>query len=340
MQYAYLGRTGLKVSRLCLGTMNFGWYTDEKDSHAIMDNALELGINYFDTADCYGRSIEEDQNEFQWSDAIRYTKLCIGDGETEEIIGRWLAKNKRRRDRIVLATKVFVPMGEGPNDVGLSAYHIKRSCENSLKRLKTDHIDIYQMHHIDRSTSWEEIWQAMELLVREGKVIYVGSCNFAAWNIAQAQCKAFSRNFLGLVSEQSVYNLIDRMIELEVIPACREYGLGLICYSPLKQGLLGGILQKKDKRRSSNHEDFKKYHLQLQEYESFCQKIGQKPHNVALAWLLHNPVITAPIIGPRTVDQLEDVIHSLDIDLSKDILKELDKIWPGSGGEAPEAYAW
>lgn len=343
MKYSYLGRTGLKVSRLCLGTWNFGSCTSEKDSMEIMDKALELGINFFDTADCYGKLNFEKQKKYQWSDSLRITEIYLGDGQTEDIIGKWLAGGNRRRDRIVLATKVFVSMGEEPNDAGLSAYHIKRACENSLRRLRTDYIDIYQMHHIDRSTPWEEIWQAMEQLVREGKVVYVGSSNFAAWNIVRAQCAASSRNFLGLVSEQSLYNLMDRMIELEVIPVCREYGLGLLPWSPLKQGLLGGVLQKKNKKRSSSNEVLKiieKYYSHLQAYELFCQKIGQNPSDIALAWLLHNPIVTAPIIGPRTVDQLVDIIPSLDVNLSEDILRELDKIWPGPGGEAPEAYSW
>src|SRR5881296_113601 len=224
MEYARLGRTGLKVSRLCLGTMNFGPLAAEAESFAIMDRALELGINFLDTADVYG-----------WR---------TGEGITEQIIGRWLAQGGGRRERIVLATKVYNEMGEGPNDRGLSAYHIRRACEESLRRLQTDHIDLYQMHHIDRSTPWEEIWQAMEQLVREGKVTYVGSSNFAGWDIATAQCTASARHFMGLVSEQSLYNLNARMIELEVIPACRHYGLGLIPWSPLGGGLLGGALEK------------------------------------------------------------------------------------------------
>ena len=327
MKYANLGRTGLKVSKLCLGTMNFGSYTNEKDSYGIMDKALELGINFFDTANVYGKINMEG----------------VGIGETECIIGRWLAKGNNRREKIVLATKVYAKMGEGPNDGGLSAYNIRKSCEDSLRRLQTDHIDLYQMHHVDKNTPWEEIWQAMEQLVKEGKIIYVGSSNFAVWNIAQAQCIASSRHFMGLVSEQSLYNLCDRMIELEVIPACREYGIGVIPWSPLKEGLLAGILQKKDKQRSS-HERIKKlidkYNAQLQSYESFCQELGEKPSNIALAWLLHNPAITAPIIGPRTIDQLIDSMRSLDIELSEDKLNKLDEIWPGPGGEAPEAYAW
>ncbi|MBM3705701.1 MAG: aldo/keto reductase, partial [Actinobacteria bacterium] len=243
MKYANLGRTGLKVSKICLGTMNFGVYTNEKDSCEIMDKSLELGINFFDTANVYGKIDGEGP----------------GIGETESIIGRWLSKNKNNREKIVLATKVYVKMGEGPNNLGLSAYNIRKACEDSLRRLQTDHIDLYQMHHIDRNTPWEEIWQAMEKLVREGKIIYTGSSNFAAWNITQAQCFASSRHFMGLVSEQSLYNLCDRMIELEVIPTCREYGIGIIPWSPLKFGLLSGILQKKDKQRSSSsHEHIQK----------------------------------------------------------------------------------
>lgn len=343
MKYVNLGRTGLKVSKLCLGTMNFGSYTDEKDSYAIMDKALELGINFFDTANCYGKMNIEGQKKYLRLDKTRESVFYIGDGQTEGIIGRWLAKGGNRREKIVLTTKVFVPMGEGPNDTGLSAYNIRKSCEDSLRRLQTDHIDLYQMHHIDRNTPWEEIWQAMEGLVREGKIIYVGSSNFAGWNISQAQCIASSRHFMGLVSEQSLYNLCDRMIELEVIPACREHGIGIIPWSPLKEGLLAGILQRKDKKRSSRdriEKLGKKFNSQLQLYESFCKELGEKPSNIALAWLIHNPIVTAPIIGPRTIDQLVDSMRSLDIELSEDRLKKLDEIWPGPGGEAPEAYAW
>jgi len=318
MEYSKLGRTGLKVSKLCLGTMNFGSYTNEKDSHTIMDMALDLGINFFDTANGYG-----------------------GRGVTEDIIGRWLAQGDGRRERIVLATKVFVRMDDGPNDRGLSAYHIKRACEESLRRLQTDHIDLYQMHHIDHSTPWEEIWQAMEQLVREGKVIYIGSSNFAGWHIAQAQSSAAIRNFMGLVSEQSVYNLRARTIELEVIPACREYGLGLIPWSPLSGGLLAGDLYTaKEGRREKRKDSAKRHHDQLEAYESVCKDLGEEPANVALAWLLHNPVVTAPIIGPRTREQLKGCLRTINIKLSDDIMTRLDEIWPGPGGEAPEAYSW
>ncbi|NOZ27674.1 MAG: aldo/keto reductase [Chloroflexi bacterium] len=323
MEYAHLGRTGLMVSRLCLGTMNFGPHTSEADSFKIMDRALELGINFFDTANVYG-----------WKK---------GEGVTEQIIGRWLAQGGGRRDQIVLATKVYGEMGDGPNDRRLSAYHIRKACEDSLRRLQTDHIDLYQMHHIDRETPWEEIWQAMEILVQQGKVLYVGSSNFAGWHIAQAQCEAAKRNFMGLVSEQSLYNLAARTIELEVIPACQEYGLGLIPWSPLAGGMLAGALQKASEgRRASERmqEQVKKHRDQLEKYEALCRELGEKPADVALAWLLHNPAVTAPIIGPRTMDQLEGSLRALEIKLSDEVLAKLDEIWPGPGGPAPEAYAW
>lgn len=322
MQYTNLGRTGLKVSRLCLGTMNFGPQTSEADSHAIMDHALANGVNFFDTANRYGRDISL--------------------GFTEEIIGRWLAQGGRR-EQIVLATKVYGPMGDGVNDRGLSAYHIRKACEDSLRRLQTDHIDLYQMHHVERGTPWAEIWQAMEQLVREGKVLYVGSSNFAGLHIALAQFAAKERNFLGLVSEQSLYNLNARMIELEVIPACREFGLGLIPWSPLGGGLLGGVLQKAAQGRRASESmqtRIEKLRPQLEAYEGFCQELSEIPANVALAWLLHNPAVTAPIIGPRTQAQLDDAIHALTIQLSNEQLQRLDAIWPGPGGAAPEAYAW
>lgn len=323
MEYADLGRSGLKVSRLCLGTMNFGPLTSEGDSFAIMDKALELGINFFDTANVYG-----------WH---------LGRGVTEEIIGRWLAQGGGRREQIVLATKVYGRMGDRPNERGLSAYHVRRACEESLRRLQTDHIDLYQMHHIDRETPWEEIWQAMEQLVREGKILYVGSSNFAGWHIAQAQAAAAARRFMGLVSEQSLYNLSARMIELEVIPACRAYGLGLLPWSPLGGGLLAGALQRaREGRRASEdtQEAAEKHRAQLEAYESLSRELGEKPADVALAWLLQNPAVTAPIIGPRTLEQLEGSLRALEIELSDDLPARLDEIWPGPGGEAPEAYAW
>jgi aryl-alcohol dehydrogenase-like predicted oxidoreductase len=246
-----------------------------------------------------------------------------------------------RRERIVLATKVYQPMDFGPNDRRLSAYHIRKACEDSLRRLKTDHIDLYQMHHFDRFTPWEEIWQAMELLVSQGKVIYVGSSNFPGWGIATAQCEASARHFMGLVSEQSLYNLTARTIELEVIPACRHYGVGLLPWSPMGGGLLGGALQKAvEGRRAAAGLKIEQHREQLEAYEALCRELGEEPADIALAWLLHNTAVTAPIVGPRAVKQLKGSLHALNISLTDETRKRLDEIWPGPGGEAPEAYAW
>jgi aryl-alcohol dehydrogenase-like predicted oxidoreductase len=323
MQYVRLGRTGLKVSRFCLGTMNFGPETAESDSHRIMDRALELGINFFDTANVYG-----------WK---------RGEGWTEQILGRFFDQGGGRRDKTVLATKVYGTMGDWPNEGRLSAMHIVRACEGSLRRLKTDRIDLYQMHHIDRDTPWDEVWQAMETLVAQGKVIYVGSSNFAGWHIAQANEAAKSRRFLGLVSEQSLYNLIDRTIELEVIPACQAYGLGLVPWSPLKGGVLAGALKKaaEGRRTSENAQrSIAKHRDKLEAYERLCAEVGIAPGDVALAWLLGRPAVTAPIIGPRTMQQLDDAVRVLEVKLEKNVLDRLDAIFPGPGGAAPEAYAW
>jgi aryl-alcohol dehydrogenase-like predicted oxidoreductase len=323
MQYAQLGRSGLKVSRICLGTMNFGPHTTEADSHTIMDQALSLGINFFDSANVYGGK--------------------KGEGVTETIIGRWFAQGGARRERVVLATKVYGGMGDWPNQSRLSALHIIRACEESLRRLQTDYIDLYQMHHIDRLTPWEEIWQAMETLVRQGKVIYVGSSNFAGWHIAQANEAAKNRHFMGLVSEQALYNLADRMIEMEVLPAAQHYGLGILPWSPLAGGLLGGVLQKEsDGRRASEdmQKRLEKTRAQVEAYETFCKEIAEEPADVGIAWLLQQPGVTAPIIGPRTSEQMGGILRALDIQLDDAQLKRLDEIWPGPGGPAPESFAW
>jgi len=330
IQHKRLGKHGVLVSNLCLGTMNFGWHTSEEDSFKIMDRALELGINFFDTADVYGWETEH--------------------GWTEEIVGRWIAQGGGRRDAIVLATKVYNPVSRKANlpevnsdGRSLSAYKIRKHCEGSLKRLRTDWIDLYQMHHIDRDCPWDETWQAFDNLVKQGKVVYVGSSNFAGWDIATACQEASKRGLMGLVSEQSTYHLNNRMIELEVIPACRHYGMGLIPWSPLGGGLLGGALTKFKAGRRKNA-DFEKKVAEnrdkLEKYESLCKDLGHPPAEVALAWLLHNPVVTAPIIGPRTIEQLESAVRSTEIQLDEATLARLDEIFPGPGGEAPMAYAW
>lgn len=320
MEYVQLGRTGLRISHFSLGTMSFGREADEPTSDRIMNRALELGINFFDTADVYGQPR----------------------GITEEIIGRWLAQSGGRREKIVLATKVYGARGDGPNDRGLSAYHIRRACDDSLRRLQTDRIDLYQMHHIDRETPWDEIWQAMEQLVREGKVLYVGSSNFAAWHIAQAQAAADERHFLGLVSEQSRYSLPVRAIELEVIPACRALGIGILPYGPLRGGILAGGTQDATAGRRSTEgarKLFEQHKTQIEAYEGLCREIGAHPAHVAHAWLLQQPGVTAPILGPRTVEQLEHSVQSAEVKLTDDVKQRLDAIWP-CPGQAPEAYAW
>lgn len=329
MEIAKLGRTGLKVSRLCLGTMNFGPETPEADSFRIMDRALDAGIDFFDTADVYGYKASA------WGTLPR-------EGITEQIVGRWLAQGGRR-DRIVLATKVYGTMWEGPNGRGLSAYHVRRACEDSLRRLGTDRIDLYQMHHVDRDTPWDEVWQAMETLIRQGKVLYVGSSNFAGWHVAQACEAGLRRGLLGLASEQSLYNLAARTVELEVLPACRAYGVGVLPWSPLGGGLLGGALRKATEGRRSSERIQKRleaHRPQLERYEQLCAELGEPPADVALAWLLTRPGVTAPIVGPRTLAQLEGAIRAATLRLGPATLEALDDIWPGPGGEAPEAYAW
>ena len=323
MQYTHLGRSGLQVSRLCLGTMNFGPQTEESAAHGIMDSARENGINFFDTANVYGGTGHR--------------------GWTEEIIGRWFAKGGERREHTVLATKLYGTMTDRPNDSKLSALNIRRTLDASLKRLQTDYIDVYQFHHIDRNTPWDEIWQAIEVAVQQGKILYSGSSNFAGWHIAQAQEAAQRRRYTGLVSEQSIYNLFMRQVELEVIPAAQQYGLGLIPWSPLQGGLLGGVLKKERDgvRRTEGRalETLKKHQEQIRQYEDFADELGHEPGDVALAWLLHQPAVTAPIVGPRTQEQLDAAIRALEVTLDADALKRLDDIFPGHR-TAPEDYAW
>jgi aryl-alcohol dehydrogenase-like predicted oxidoreductase len=323
MEFTHLGRTGLTVSRLCLGTMNFGPQTDQETSYQIMDAAHDYGINFFDTANRYGGPDHP--------------------GRTESILGSWFAQGGGRRERTVLATKVYGSMCDWPNEGKLSALNLRRALDASLKRLQTDYVDLYQFHHVDRGTPWEEIWQAMEVAVTAGKVLYVGSSNFAGWHIAHAQAEAARRNFLGLVSEQSIYNLLTRQVELEVLPACLHYGLGVIPWSPLHGGLLGGVIRKQQQgvRRLEGRaaETLAKHRGQVENYEELADELGHGPGDVALAWLLHQPAVTAPIIGPRTHEQLDAALKAVDIQLEESVLQRLDQIFPGHR-TAPEDYAW
>jgi len=324
VKYRNLGRSGLSVSELCLGTMNFGPQADVPTSHQIMNTAIDKGINFFDTADRYGGDTEN----LGW---------------TEEIMGEWFSQDSTRREKVVLATKLYVQMDPYPNNRGLSALHIRRACEASLKRLKVDYIDLYQMHHIDRDTPWDEIWQAMDVLVQQGKILYVGSSNFGGWHIAQAQERAKSRNFMGLISEQSIYNLLTRDIEREVIPAALDYGLGILPWSPLNGGILGGVIKKeRDGKRRLNPgaaAQVQELRPQLEEYENYCDELGHEPADVALAWLLAQPAVCSPIIGPRTVDQLMTSLPAIDVNLNSDQVARINAIFPGFK-TAPEDYAW
>ena len=334
MEYTHLGRTGLRVSRLCLGAGCYGYVSGKlgnlgltvERSFQLMDLALEHGINFFDTADAYG-----------WDQGV---------GLSECVIGNWFAQGSRRRDKVVLSTKVYFPMSptypeeSWPNQSGLSALHIKKACEDSLRRLKTDYIDIYLMHYIDRSTPWEEIWQAMEQLVREGKVLYVGSSNFAGWDIARANEIAKSRNCLGLVMEQCGYNLLNRKVEMEVLPACAAYGMGVIPWEPLAEGVLAGAFYKSEEGLRSMPrvaERIERNRTSLEAYEKLCNELGEAPTTVALAWLLSNPLVTAPSIGFRKPEHFDSALRALDLKLSPETLSCLSELFPGPGS-APNIF--
>jgi aryl-alcohol dehydrogenase-like predicted oxidoreductase len=321
MEYTHLGRSGLLVSRICLGTLNFGFKTEEALAHEMMDYAHDQGINFFDTSNVYG------------------TKDFNGEAKSEIIIGNWFAQGGGRRERTVLATKLHNPRGSWPNESKLSAFHIRQACEDSLRRLKTDRIDLYQMHHVDRDTPWEEIWEAMTVLRMQGKILYVGSSNFAGWHIAAAQEAARDRHFMGLVSEQSIYNLVTREIEMELIPAAQHYGVGVLAWSPLHRGMLAGVLQHRENQGRYTAEQLAKFRAQLEQYEALCAEIGVQPSHVALAWLLSRPGITGPVIGPSDIKQVEQAVQALDVRLADEVLARLNHIFPGYK-TAPEQYAW
>ena len=321
MKYRKLGRSGVQVSELCLGTMNFGPRTSEADSLQILSRAVDAGINFIDTANQYGGH------------------LGVGTGET--IIGKWLAQNRARRTDLVIASKVHQPMSADINDRGLSARHIRAACEASLRRLGTDHIDLYQLHHLDRAVPVDEICQAIQLLVAQGKITYFGTSNFPGWAIAQLGERFRTVHAPGPVAEQSLYNLLERRIELEVIPAAREYGLGLIPWSPLAGGLLAGPGNAAEGRRHSPQSIAarRKHAPQLEAFEALCLELGIDPAAVALGWLLTRPQVAAVIIGPASPEQLGAALRVPDLVLDDATLARLDTIFPPQG-EAPEAYAW
>ncbi|MDP9951685.1 MULTISPECIES: aldo/keto reductase [Streptomyces] len=358
---ARLGRTPLMVSRLCLGTVNFGGRVDEPEAHRLMDHALHGGIDFIDTANIYGWRVHK--------------------GYTEELIGRWFKKTPTRRDDVVLATKVGNPMDDAPEGGGLSAKAVVAACEASLRRLRTDRIDLYQLHRSDREADWAELWDAMDLLVRQGKVRYVGSSNFAGWDIATVQHAASAhcarsappapdedRSTVGaaprtappapshddafpslaLASEQCVYNLFVRHAELEVIPAARAHGMAVLPWSPLHGGLLGGAVRKaaagtavkSAQGRARTALADPGVRRNVEEYERFCADIGRDPAEVGLAWVTARPGVTSTVIGPRTPEQLDGALRALASPLSEAETARLDALFPpiGRGGPAPDAW--
>ena len=337
MKYAKLGRSNLSVSKICLGTMHFGPYASEAESFRIMDRALELGINFFDTANVYGGK----ENR----------------GRSETIIGNWLAASPEKRDQIVLATKVYNPMRDPsqsmpPNEGrGISAYRVRKHLADSLRRLQTDHVDLYQVHHFDRDVSGEEFWGTFEHAVADGDVLYMGSSNFPGWGLAKFQSLAMQRGFLGLVSEQTQYNLLNRIPELEVLPAAHNFGIGIMAYMPLAGGLLTGKKAADKGSRTSALES--EYGMrvgsenpQLEDFSALCREIGETEAVVATAWTLQRPAVSTAIVGVHKPEHLDSVVRAAELELSDDVMARLDKIFDINRGRAlrpgaaPEAYAW
>jgi len=321
----------MTVSKICLGTMHFGPKATEEESFKIMDRALEIGINFFDTANVYGAK-----------------------GRSEEIIGNWFSQRPGSREQVVLATKVYHPMADPkiPNEErGISLYKVRKHCADSLRRLQTDHIDLYQVHHIDRRISGEEWWGIFEKLVADGDILYTGTSNFPGWGLAKFQMLAWQRGFIGIISEQTQYNLLSRIPELEVLPAGREFGIGILVYMPMAGGLLTGKLQAAEGTRT--HDLEKEYHMSLGEdnqqlmgFSKLCREIGEKEHIVATAWTLMHPEVHSAIVGIRTVEQLDGIERAAELELSPEVMARLDELFdinhgrPLQKGEAPEAYAW
>jgi aryl-alcohol dehydrogenase-like predicted oxidoreductase len=334
MKYTRLGRSNLLVSRVCLGTMHFGGYAGEEECFKIMDRALEMGINFFDTANVYGGKGKH--------------------GLSEETIGRWFKARPGARDKVVLATKVYGNMvdAETPNeDRGISLYKVRKHAADSLRRLQTDRIDLYQVHHIDRTISAEEFWGTFEKLVADGDVLYVGTSNFPGWGLAKFQLHAWNRGHTGIVSEQSMYNLLCRVPELEVLPAALEFGIGVIPYMPLAGGLLTGKMRAPDGSRTGQVE--KEYGIRLgeqnqqfMEFSAICREMGENENVVAIAWTLSHPAVASPIVGIRTVEQLEGLERAAELVIPPEALDRLNELFNINRGRAlhpgpaPEAYAW
>ena len=331
MIYNKIGKSGIYVSRLCLGTMAFGSLADEKDCFRIMDMALDNGINFFDCANVYGGRTD------------KATGVTTGyRGYSEEIVGKWFAQGGGRREKVVLLTKFNAPEGEmdgANNRPGLSAWKIRRNLDASLKRLQTDHVEIYMMHRVDRSVSWAELWPAFTIAQEQGKADYIASSAFAGHDIVTAQAEAEKRGLLGLIADEHRFNLVCRFPELEVIPALQKLGMGLLPYSPLGGGHLSGNALSKPGPRTAGRALSQAQIDQLEKFNAFSEKIGVSCAKIAQAWILGQPIVSSMLLGPRNIEMLQDGIDALDVVLDADMLKELDEIFPGYGA-ATDAYNW
>jgi 1-deoxyxylulose-5-phosphate synthase len=316
MDYKKLGRTGLKVSLLCMGTMQFGWSVNEGDTHRILSATLDAGINFIDTADIYSKWVDDNPG-----------------GVSETFIGNWMKKNKIPRDQIVLATKVRGEMGKGPNDQGLSRMHIVNAVEASLRRLQTDYIDLYQSHWTDEDTPIEETLRAFDDLVKQGKVRYVGASNYAAWELTQALWTSDKHNLVRYDSLQPHYNLIHRdEFERELYAVCLAYQIAVIPYSPLAGGFLTGKYRRDEPLPESRRAEGRKRAMTdknfdlIDEIEVIALRHNATISQIALAWMLANPVITSPIIGATSIEQLNENLGALKVKLAEDELALLDKL--------------
>jgi aryl-alcohol dehydrogenase-like predicted oxidoreductase len=319
MEYRKLGRSGLRVSALCLGTMQFGWTADEPTAHRILDRAVDAGLNFIDTADVYSRWVEGNPG-----------------GVAEQMVGNWLTGRSIRREGIILATKVRGRMGEGPNDEGLTRNHILASAQASLRRLRTDYIDLYQLHYPDDDVAIEETLGALTDLVHRGDVRAIGCSNFPAWRIVEGLWASERRNLIAFTSSQPHYNLVHRReFELEQETVCRQYQIGVLPYSPLAGGFLTGKYERgaapPDGSRGAAGGRVQSYLERpeawraLEETHRVAQARGKSTSQVALAWLLARPAVTSPIIGPRTLEQLEDNLGALDLALTPEDVADIDR---------------
>ena len=316
MEYRKLGKTGLKVSPLCMGTMQFGWSLNESDSHRILSASYEAGINFIDTADIYSKWVDGNPG-----------------GVSETFIGNWMKQNKIPRDKIVVATKVRGEMGKGPNDQGLSRFHIMNAVEASLRRLQTDYIDLYQSHWTDNDTPIEETMRTFDDLVRQGKVRYVGASNYAAWELMQALWVSDKYNLVRYDCLQPHYNLIYRAeFERELRAVCETYGLGVIPYSPLAGGFLTGKYRRNEPLPESKRAEGRKRAMTEKNFALIDEmKVIASSHNVSIAqisltWMLADPVITSPIIGATSIDQLNENLGALNVKLNEEEKTLLDKM--------------